>query len=149
MRKKLFLFTCVILSVLLTSSIMTIAAPVAQAPTAQAPVAAQAEKPPVFQVLNPRESRAPIDAVALAPRLGTLGGKTIVIRANYDPTMAPLARALQAAVPTAKIIYLADSSSSSSNQTPVVMEAPIINMPTREFDANPSIADAVIVGNGF
>ncbi|MCL2166594.1 MAG: hypothetical protein FWH49_04815 [Clostridiales bacterium] len=105
-------------------------------------------KKPAFQVINPRESRAPIDAVGISERLDTLDGKTIAIWANYDPTMAPTAVALQEALPNTKIIWMAGGSS-SANQVPVQQEAPIINMAQRDFDADPTIADAILVGNGF
>ena len=104
----------------------------------------------LLRVVNPRPSRAPIDAVGLAPRLSTLEGKTVAVIANYNNTMPPIARALLDVVKNGTVIFISDMEvAAGQSPRPVELEAPIVNMSLRDFEANPAIADAIVFGNGF
>ena len=108
----------------------------------------------IFNVVNPRPSRAPINATGLSTRLpADLSGKTIAVVANYDNSMAAIARALLAAVPAiGKIIYVSDMEvAAGQSPRPIEMEKPFVNMALRDFEApaNLDTVDGIIVGNGF
>ena len=108
------------------------------------------EAPPQFTILNPRPSRPPIIAVPLTPRLSNLENKTIAVVANYNPTMAPLAKALLGAAPGIKVIFISDLPvAAGQSPRPINLDPPIQNMSLKDFELNPKQADAVIVGNGF
>ena len=112
--------------------------------------AASAAVPGTLKVMNPRPSRAPIDAVALAPRLNSLEGKTVAVIANYNESMPPIARTLLDAAPGIKVIYISDLVvAAGQSPRPIELEQPITNMFFRDFEANPSVADALVFGNGF
>ena len=111
---------------------------------------AQCQAHPQFTILNPRPSRPPIIAVPLTPRLSSLENKTIAVVANYNPTMAPLAKALLGAAPGIKVIFISDLPvAAGQSPRPIELDPPIINMSLKNFELNPKQADAVIVGNGF
>jgi len=115
-----------------------------------APPPASQEKPGLLKVVNPRPSRAPIDAVGLSVRLDTLEGKTIAVIANYDSTMPAIARYMVANIPNIKIIYISDMEvAAGQSPRPIELEPPIQNMSLRNFEADPTIADGIVFGNGF
>ena len=104
-----------------------------------------------FKLINPRPSKPPITAIALAPRLPDLTGKTIGVIANYDPAMAPIAEALPKTVKGAKVLFISDLPvAAGQSPRPIKLDAPgVTNMTLADFEKNPKMADAIIVGNGF
>jgi len=105
---------------------------------------------PQFTILNPRPSRPPIIAVPPTARLSSLENKTIAVVANYNSTMAPIAKALLGAAPGIKVIFISDLPvAAGQTPRPINLDPPIINMSLKDFEANPNQADAVITGNGF
>jgi hypothetical protein len=110
-----------------------------------------AAAPAQFKIINPRPSKPPIMAIALSPRLPNLAGKTIAVIANYDPAMAPIAGELPKVIKDAKVLFISDLLV-AAGQTPhsIQLEAPgVTNMLLKDFEKNPKVADAIIVGNGF
>jgi hypothetical protein len=126
---------------------------VGSAPTTQAPAAAQVvtkEVPAQFNLVNPRPSRPPIMAVALAPRLSSLEGKTIAIVSNKIRDMDEIAAALPKVASGVKVLWVSDYWT-AAGQTPEYRELNVpgvTNMHLKDFDKNPKMAAAVIVGNG-
>ena len=127
-------------------------APVVTNPPASAPPTTPPppEAEPIFSVVNPRPSRAAIDAKALAPRLDSLEGKTVAVIANYNGTMAPLAQALLDTADDITVIFISDLEvARGQSPRPIELDAPIVNMSLRDYEADPSVADALVFGNGF
>ncbi|MCL2669400.1 MAG: hypothetical protein FWE89_01830 [Syntrophaceae bacterium] len=114
-------------------------------------VSAAAASQPEFKIMNPRPSKPPITAIALAPRLPDLVGKTIAVVANYDPAMPPIAAALPKAVNGAKVLFVPELPVAEGQSThPAKLDAPgVTNVVFKDFEKNPKMADAIIVGNGF
>jgi len=104
-----------------------------------------------FKIMNPRPSKPPIMASALAPRLSNLTGKTIAVVANYDAAMAPIAQALPKAIDGVKVLFISDLLvAKGQTPHPIKLEAPgVTNISLKDFEKDPKVADAVIVGNGF
>ena len=126
--------------------------PVSTPAATPAPVATPAPTPaaPIFSVVNPRPSRAAIDAKALAPRLESFEGKTIAVIANYNGTMAPIAKALLDTAEDITVIFISDLEvARGQSPRPIELDAPIVNMALRDYEADPSVADALVFGNGF
>ena len=124
------------------------AAPAAKPAAVQAKSAAATAQ---FTIINPRPSKPPIMAIALSPRLPNLAGKTIAVIANYDAAMAPIAAELPKAVKDAKVLFISDLLvAAGQTPHPIKLEAPgVTNMLLKDFEKNPKVADAIIVGNGF
>jgi len=123
----------------------------AQVEDLQAKLTQCKEAPPEFTILNPRPSRPPIIAVPPTARLDSLVGKSIAVVANYNPTMAPLAEALLDVVGVEGKVYFISDLPVAAGQSPrpITLADPIINMSLSDFEKDPHVADAIIVGNGF
>jgi hypothetical protein len=104
-----------------------------------------------FKIINPRPSKPPIMAIALSPRLSSLAGKTIAVVANYDEAMAPIAAALPKAAKDVKVLFISDLLvAAGQTPHPIKLDAPgVTNVSLKDFEKNPKVADAVVVGNGF
>jgi hypothetical protein len=130
---------------------------VGTAPTAGTPAATPTaqvvtkEVPAEYSIMNPRPSRPPIMASALAPRLSSLAGKTIAVVANYNGTMAPIAEALPKVASGVKVLFISDMEvARGQSPRPITLDAPgVTNMSLKDFEKDPKIANAVITGNGF
>lgn len=112
-----------------------------------------------FTILNPRASKAPIIAQSLAPRLPNLDGKTIAIVASSasltlaDPEVRPygertllrlVGEEIAKTASNVKVLYITPEN--------IELDAPLINtthITLEEFNEDPTVADAVIVGHGF
>jgi hypothetical protein len=121
------------------------------APAKPAIAAAKPAAPEKFRLINPRPSKPPIMAIALAPRLASLEGKTIAVVANYDAAMAPIAAELPKTVKGAKVLFISDLLvAAGQTPHPIKLDAPgVTNLALKDFEKNPKAADAIIVGNGF
>lgn len=103
-----------------------------------------------FTILNPRPSKLPIVAQPIALRLTDLDGKTIAVISNGNINMKPLAEKLLEILPNVKIIFISDMPIAvGQTPHPIELGSPIINMNLADFEKDPQIADAVIVGHGF
>jgi hypothetical protein len=101
------------------------------------PAAKKAVSEPTYAVLNPEAPLPEIDTKALAPRLSSLAGKTILIYDNhggYEKPMAGLAAQLKPLLPPdAKIIYYSPTTTSWTPDDQKLIPQ----------------ADAAIVGHGY
>ena len=104
-----------------------------------------------FKIINPRPSRPPITVKALSPRLSSLAGKTVAVVANYDPAMAPIAAALPKVAGGARVLFISNLLvAEGQTPHPMKLDAPsVTNVSLKDFEKNPKVADAIIVGNGF
>jgi hypothetical protein len=103
-----------------------------------------------ISILNPRPSRPPITAQPIAPRLSSIEEKTIAVIANYNNTMAPIAEELVKTIPNIKVIFISDLPvAPGQSPRPFDLEPPISNMSLEDFEKDPQVADAAILGNGF
>jgi hypothetical protein len=123
-----------------TAGCLTLAAIMACLGEATAAVSPAAKKPVIeakFTVLNPEAPLPEIDTKALAPRLSSFAGKTIVIwdtRGGYEKPMQGLANQLKPLLPLdTKVVYFQPP---NREQTPADLES----IPK---------GDAVILGHGF
>jgi hypothetical protein len=99
--------------------------------------AKQVAAEPTYTVLNPEAPLPEIDTKALAPRLSSLAGKTILIYDNhggYEKPMAGMAAQLRPLLPPdAKIIYYSPTTTTwTADDQKVIPQA-----------------DAAIVGHGY
>ncbi len=101
-------------------------------------------------ITEPRPVRAPITAQRLADRLDTLEGKTIAVIANYNGSMPAIAEELLNTAKDIKVIFVSDLPvARGQSPRPTTLDDPIINMALADFEADPTVADALVFGNGF
>ena len=121
---------------LLLSSVLPGTAAV-QGKTAAQPKTKKAVAEPTYTVLNPEAPWPEIDTKALAPRLSSFAGKTIIIydnRGGYEKPMQGLAEQLKPLLPAdTKFVYFTPT-------TTTVTAADLAKIPS---------GDAAIVGHGY